>query len=149
MNYRSKLLTLLCALLCLAAPSTYAAERGNAVLIEGVTLIDGTGKPAQSNTWVLIEAGRFAQISHAPLRVGRHVARVDGRGKFLIPGMMDVHIHLLGGGAWRDSSAQSDRAVDFDVGARTTTNVREIAGVWKAGVAIDRAALQLPINGRP
>jgi hypothetical protein len=27
--------------------------------------------------------------------------------------------------------------------------VREIAGVWKAGVAIDRATLQLPINGRP
>ena len=119
MNYRPKLLTLLCALLCLAAPSTYAAERGDAVLIEGVTLIDGTGKPAQPNTWVLIEAGRFARISNAPLRVGRHVARVDGRGKFLIPGMMDVHIHLLGGGAWRDSSAQSDRAVDFDVGLRT------------------------------
>ena len=119
MNYRPKLLTLLCALLCLAAPSTYAAQRGDAVLIEGVTLIDGTGKPAQPNTWVLIEAGRFTRISNAPMRVGRHVARVDGRGKFLIPGMMDVHIHLLGGGAWRDSSAQSDRPVDFDVGLRT------------------------------
>ena len=32
---------------------------------------------------------------------------------------------------------------------RDIRNVREIAGVWKAGVAIDRATLQLPINGRP
>jgi hypothetical protein len=32
---------------------------------------------------------------------------------------------------------------------RDIRNVRDIAGVWKAGVAIDRATLQLPINGRP
>jgi len=120
MNYRLKFKALCCALLAVAATATFAAPRHNdSVLIEDVTLIDGTGRPPQPNMWILIEGGRFVQVSNTPLRAGRQITRVDGRGKFLIPGMMDVHIHLLGGGAWRDSSAQSERPIDYDVGLRT------------------------------
>lgn len=120
MNYRLKFKALCCALLAVAATANFAAPRHNdSVLIEDVTLIDGTGRPPQPNMWVLIEGGRFVQVSDTPLRAGRQITRVDGRGKFLIPGMMDVHIHLLGGGAWRDSSAQSERPMDYDVGLRT------------------------------
>ncbi|MFV0277141.1 MAG: amidohydrolase family protein [Parahaliea sp.] len=70
------------------------AER---IIIEGVTLIDGTGTPPRPAMTVVIDDGRFIGIGpDAPS--GYHSGRrVDGRGKFLIPGLMDMHVHLQGG----------------------------------------------------
>ena len=104
--------------IALVAP-IFAADRSNAVVIEHVTLIDGTGRPPRTDATVVIENGVFTRIADSGVRRPSGAAVVDGRGKFLIPGMMDMHIHLLGAGAWRDSSAQSERPVDYDVGLRT------------------------------
>lgn len=100
-----------------------AAESATALVIENVTLIDGTGKQPVAAATVVVENGVFTRISAGDsarsIRRPRGATILDGRGKFLIPGMMDMHIHLLGGGAWRDSSAQSDKPVDPDTGLRT------------------------------
>lgn len=80
------------ALLCLCA-STAQAD----LLISNVTLIDGTGRPAIEGASVLIEADRISQISRQPLQAPKGVTTIDGSGKYLIPGLMDVHIHLRGG----------------------------------------------------
>lgn len=94
-----------------------------AVVIENVTLIDGTGSAPVADATVVLDNGVIARIATGAtartLRKPRGATVVDARGKFLIPGMMDMHIHLLGGGAWRDSSAQSDKPVDPDTGLRT------------------------------
>lgn len=95
------------------------AGRSSSVVIEHVALVDGTGRPTRADMTVVVEDGIFTQIGGADIRKPAGVPTIDGRGKFLIPGMMDMHIHLLGAGAWRDSSAQSARAVDYDVGLRT------------------------------
>jgi imidazolonepropionase-like amidohydrolase len=63
--------------------------------IEHVTLIDGV-HPPQADMTVSIDGERIADVApsstlHAKGR------RVDGRGKFLMPGIIDVHIHLRGG----------------------------------------------------
>ena len=98
----------------LVAP-TFAADRSNNVVIEHVTLIDGTGRPPRADTTVVVENGVFTRIDDSKIAKRSAATVIDGRGKFLIPGMMDMHIHLLGAGAWRDSSAQSERPVDYDV----------------------------------
>lgn len=67
------------------------------IVIDNVTLIDGTGaKPRQGMT-VVVEDGRFSQV--VPSKAAGEIkgTRIDGTGKFLIPGLMDMHIHLKGG----------------------------------------------------
>lgn len=66
------------------------------LLIENVTLIDGTGRPAVPGVNVLIEGERITQVSRAPVEAPDGASRIDGRGKYLIPGLMDVHVHLRG-----------------------------------------------------
>ena len=69
------------------------------LLIENVTLIDGTGAPPVEGTSVLIEGNRFAAVSKGSLSVPAGTQRVDGAGKFLIPGIIDSHVHVPGGRA--------------------------------------------------
>jgi imidazolonepropionase-like amidohydrolase len=63
-----------------------------AVLIEGVTLISPERGAPVPHTDVLIRDGRIAQIGRH-LAVGSDVQRIDGRGRYLIPGLIDTHTH--------------------------------------------------------
>jgi imidazolonepropionase-like amidohydrolase len=64
--------------------------------IEHVTLIDGT-HPPQHDMTVSVEGSHIGSISAAAVAHGLKGRRIDGKGKYLIPGLMDVHIHLRGG----------------------------------------------------
>ncbi|MDT8319095.1 MAG: amidohydrolase family protein [Xanthomonadales bacterium] len=70
---------------------------GADLLIENVTLIDGTGRPALSDASVLIEGDRITRVGRGSVTAPAGTKRVDGTGKYLIPGLMDVHVHLKGG----------------------------------------------------
>ena len=80
--------------LMVVCPQDTAAQR---LLIENVTLIDGTGRPPVAGAFVLVEGDRIETVSRAPLDVPDGTTRIDGRGRYLIPGLMDMHIHLTGG----------------------------------------------------
>jgi imidazolonepropionase-like amidohydrolase len=73
-----------------------AAAHADGVVIEHVTLIDGTHAP-QADMTVAVDGERIASVSPSALARGLKGHRIDGRGKYLIPGLMDVHIHLRGG----------------------------------------------------
>jgi len=80
------------AWLLLALPD---AGAGN-LLIQGATLIDGTGKPPILDARILIEGNVIRRIwrgaEGAPsLPPGTQI--VDARGKFVIPGLIDSHVH--------------------------------------------------------
>ncbi|HZO22308.1 MAG TPA: amidohydrolase family protein [Steroidobacteraceae bacterium] len=66
------------------------------IVIEHVTLIDGTHAP-QPDMSVAIEGPRISRVAPSASARGLVGRRIDGRGKYLIPGLMDVHIHLEGG----------------------------------------------------
>ncbi len=70
----------------------YAAS----VLIENVTVIDGSGAPARAGSFVLIKDDRIARVDDAPFIQNDTVSRIDGQGKYLIPGLIDTHVHLRG-----------------------------------------------------
>ncbi len=84
-------------LICTAALLLCCSAAQADLLIRNVTLIDGTGRPAIEGASVLIQADRISQVSRQPVEAPQGVSTVDGTGKYLIPGLMDVHIHLLGG----------------------------------------------------
>lgn len=68
----------------------------NTLLIENITLIDGTGRPPVEGASVLIEDDRIRLISRHSITPPAKTNRIDGSGKYLIPGLMDLHIHLQG-----------------------------------------------------
>lgn len=76
------------------APHTALAE---AWAIEHVTLIDGTGRAPQADMTVTVDGDRIAGVTPSALTKAPRGRPIDGRGKYLMPGLLDVHIHLHGG----------------------------------------------------
>ena len=71
----------------------------SALLLENVTVIDGTGAPAQAGMSVVVAGERIAAVGavdsvRAIIPPGAET--VDASGQFLIPGLWDMHVHLGG-----------------------------------------------------
>ncbi|MFI5842649.1 amidohydrolase family protein [Catenuloplanes sp. NPDC051500] len=74
-----------------------AADAGRAVAITGATVIDGTGSGPRRDVTVLVRGERIAAIGSArEVRVPADAEVVDGRGKFVVPGFVDAHVHGSG-----------------------------------------------------
>ncbi|MHA4837487.1 amidohydrolase family protein [Sphingopyxis sp. MSC1_008] len=82
----------LAASLMAAAPA-HAAEQ---ILYTNVSVIDGTGGPARAGQDILIEGERIVAVgAHDTLAPRAGTARrVDLSGRFVIPGLIDSHVHL-------------------------------------------------------
>ncbi len=77
--------------LCLAG--SFDCAYGRDYEIRNVTVVDGTGKPPRPHMSVNIKDERIESI--VPARTGATQATIiDGAGKFLIPGLWDMHVHL-------------------------------------------------------
>jgi imidazolonepropionase-like amidohydrolase len=71
-----------------------AVPHPESVAFTGVTVIDATGRPAQPDMTVLLAAGRIAilgKTGQVAVPVGARV--IDASGKYLIPGLWDMHVH--------------------------------------------------------
>ena len=87
---------LVLALLCVAPPGAHAADA--ALAIVGVTLVHpqrGAVEASVPDQTVVIADGRIIDIgASATVSVPSGAAVVDGRGRWLIPGMIDAHVHF-------------------------------------------------------
>ena len=65
--------------------------------ITGVTVIDATGAPAQPDITVVVTGDRITAVGKpGEVRVPAGAQVVDGKGKYLIPGLWDMHVHTVG-----------------------------------------------------
>ena len=64
-------------------------------MIRNVTAIDGTGGPAAPGMTVVVTGNRITAVGPNVV-VPAQAQVVDGTGKFLIPGLWDMHLHLRG-----------------------------------------------------
>ena len=85
--------TLAAAAVCTALGASLGAARAD-MLFENVTLIDGTGNQPLPGASVLVKGDRIDIVSAGPIKHPAGVQVVDGKGKFLMPGLIDSHIHL-------------------------------------------------------
>jgi imidazolonepropionase-like amidohydrolase len=94
---KNALLFLLVCLLPLEVFGRQEASSGQTALVfTHVTVIDATGAPAKPDMTVVIKGGRIAALGKtANLDVPENAHVVDATGKFLIPGLWDMHIHPL------------------------------------------------------
>ncbi|MEO7963426.1 MAG: amidohydrolase family protein [Gemmatimonadaceae bacterium] len=67
------------------------------LLIQHVTVIDGTGAASRADQFVAIKGDRIVAIGPAAeMPTSKSAKIVDGLGKYLIPGLWDMHVHLDG-----------------------------------------------------
>ncbi|MCA9774312.1 MAG: amidohydrolase family protein [Myxococcales bacterium] len=85
-----------CAILSAASP----ARGGETVVIFGATMIDGLGGAPIPDTTLVLRDGRVARIRpHREDAATDEVNRiVDARGRFVMPGLVDVGFHVLDNG---------------------------------------------------
>jgi imidazolonepropionase-like amidohydrolase len=96
------------AIVVVAAAVVGSAQSGAPLVIRGVTVIDGNGGPPLPGASVLIEGSRIVAVgTNVPAPAGARV--IDGTGKFLMPGMIDAHIHLRGGRGGNRPPAEQER----------------------------------------
>ena len=68
----------------------------DAIEIRGATILDPSRRSALPNTNLHIVGNRIASVGEdPPERAGPRSQIIDGRGKFIIPGLMDANVHLL------------------------------------------------------
>src|SRR5438477_1800534 len=83
-----------CVSFCACSPSAQQV-----LAIAHVTVIDMTRAAPRADQTIIIKNDRITEIGASNIVMippGAHV--VDGRGKFLIPGLVDMHVHLTGAG---------------------------------------------------
>jgi imidazolonepropionase-like amidohydrolase len=99
--------------------------------IRNVTVIDGTGAAPAAGVDVVVREGRFAAVGPgvAEERAGDGATVVVGDGRFLVPGLLEVHTHLRH--ELKDSEEASQAALDETLGAylqRGITTVVDLGG---------------------
>ena len=79
--------------------SSCSPPRGQFLAITHVTVIDMTSAPPLPDQTVLMKEQRISAVGpSASVVIPRGTQVVDARGKFLIPGLADMHIHLTAAG---------------------------------------------------
>jgi len=74
---------------------TVRVHAADVLAIRNVTVIDATGASPAPGMTVVFREGAIADIGEASeVKLPEGTAVVDGSGKFLIPGLWDMHIHL-------------------------------------------------------
>jgi imidazolonepropionase-like amidohydrolase len=72
----------------------FAAPRADALAVVGATVIDGTGKPPLKDATVLVRAGRIVTVGpSAQVKVPAGAVKIDATGRYIIPGLWDMHAH--------------------------------------------------------
>lgn len=105
--------------LAVAQTSRTALTRGTWV-ITGASVIPMDRDTVMANTTVVIRDGRIAAVGPAhrvPVPAGAR--RIDGRGKFLVPGLADMHAHLYADEWVPDSLAPHELGVMLANGVTT------------------------------
>jgi imidazolonepropionase-like amidohydrolase len=73
-------------------PSTYKPPQSVPTLIRGATVLTGTGTKLE-NADVLVVDGRIAGVG-AALQAPAGARVIDGKGRWVTPGLIDIHSHL-------------------------------------------------------
>ena len=74
-------------------PSTYKPYPGRPTALVGATVFDGAGQRIDNGT-VLFANGKVVGVGGADLAIPADYDRIDGTGKFVTPGIIDIHSHL-------------------------------------------------------
>jgi imidazolonepropionase-like amidohydrolase len=106
----------------------WVGRRSTRLVLRGATLLDGRGGPPRQNVGVVVGDGRIVSVQttgSAPVPAGAEVR--DLAGKWLMPGLIDAHVHLLTDPSAEDAAASVESRLRNALRGGVTT-VRDMAG---------------------
>lgn len=115
-------------------PSTYKAYPGTPTAIRGATILDGEGNQIDNGV-VFFTDGKVTSVGDASTSIPEGTTVIDGTGKFVTPGIIDIHSHL-GDYPSPGVSAHSD---GNEATAPTTPDVWAEHSVWPQDPGFSRA----------
>ncbi len=136
MRKATKFLMLLLAAVTLALIVAAAPKR--ALVFTRVNVIDATGIPVQPDMTVVIQGRQIVDLGKSgSVPIPQNAQIVDARGKFLIPGLWDMHVHEIFG----DWLPQDEKVIPLLFVANGVTGVRDMGGdleplkQWRSAIA--------------
>ena len=87
------------ALTCLAALFSFGSnpQKPKSLAIDHVTVTDVKSGPELADQIVVITGGSIVGVAKSgSIEIPKDAQRIDARGKFLIPGLWDMHTHIAG-----------------------------------------------------
>lgn len=101
------------------------AQPQSSVAFVHVNVIDATGTPPQSDMTVIVEGARITNVARsAGISIPKNARVIDARGKYLIPGLWDMHVHEIFG-AWLP---KDEEVIPLLFVANGITGVRDMGG---------------------
>jgi imidazolonepropionase-like amidohydrolase len=114
-------------------PSNYKALPAAPTLIRNATILTGTGEEIDGGS-ILIENGKIAEVA-TDIGVPAGATVIDGKGKFVTPGIIDIHSHT---GVYPDPGITSTQDGN-EATKPTTPEVRAENSVWPQDTGFTRA----------
>jgi hypothetical protein len=126
---KKRLFSSLLVAICLTTVAlTVALERTSqppALIFTHVNVIDATGSPTQPDMTVVVQGNSIRQLGNSKdVPVPQGAKTVDGHGKYLIPGLWDMHVHEIFG-AWLP---EDEKVIPLLFVANGVTGVRDMGG---------------------
>jgi imidazolonepropionase-like amidohydrolase len=97
---------------CAFQASTQPDEAAVGLVISDVTVVSGERAAPLEHAYVRIRDGRIAEVSSRPIK---GVEEIDGKGRFLIPGLIDTHVHLAIAPGFPASMTAADAAANPEI----------------------------------
>jgi imidazolonepropionase-like amidohydrolase len=122
----------------LTAIASVVTAQESTLAFTHVNVIDATGAPVRADMTVIIQGKQILQIGKSgEIAVPKTARVVDGRDKYLIPGLWDMHVHEIFG-EWLP---EDEKIIPLLFVANGVTGVRDMGGdleplkKWRARVA--------------
>lgn len=129
-----------CAL-ALSAGRPARAQTAPAVAFVDVTTIPMDRERTVANQTVIVRDGRIVAVGRtASTPVPAGVQRIEGRGRYLMPGLAEMHAHVLGPQAAGNTDEQLNKDIFFLYVANGITTIRAMLGAPNQLVLRDKLA---------
>lgn len=125
--------------LALALLVSCASPDSQGVAYVGATVWDGTGSAPVPGVTIVVDGGRITAISTGSAPSGTQLVSLEG--KFVIPGLIDVHAHVSGRWAPEGVTGEADRIRgDLELFAKYGVTTVNSLGDGEAAIAVRDAA---------
>jgi imidazolonepropionase-like amidohydrolase len=128
-------------------------NRSEVLVLHGATLIDGTGSPPRSDAVVIINGNKIIAVTNQSEYLNHYFNKLNGTqtvlnltGKYIMPGLFDMHAHV--GGVLKDSydQAASEKMLGMLLDYGITT-IRNPGGPTNESVSLREDILRGKIAG--
>jgi len=137
--------------IALSAAVLAVAGTGATFAIRDVTVIDGTGAPALAHQTIIVRGERILEIGSASrVALPPDAVVTDAAGKYAIPGLWDMHVHL-----WDEKNVLPEYVQHGITGVRDMGSDYERTKRWRAAIESGSAVgphvvtCGTPLDGQP